>query len=114
MKIQLIDAVAYTQNYTQKFGNLTLPLKTAYKLNLLQQEMTPHVNFYQKKLQEIRQEFKDISDDDLMKNMDYISKINELLLLEVEIKDFKFKIDDFDGSELTPNEVGSLSKFIEE
>ena len=126
MKLK-IHEIADFPAFFSKFKNQKLPFKTSYKLTLLFQEISKHVDFYQEKFRELLLEYseKDESGSPVptadgqgvvlkqdSANEAY-TKLAELRDLDVELSDTKFLIDDFGNIELTPEEMAILMPFIE-
>ena len=116
-------------NYPQ-FQSLTtsikLPIKTAYKISRLSNAIDQEITFYQVKFREIVEEycqrdengnyvptadgqgFQIISGKEAECNQAMI----DLQSLEVELPDITFVIDEFDGMELTVNDLSGIMPFI--
>lgn len=105
-----------------------LPIRTAYKLSRLNQELNFHINFYKENLQSIIVEYAEKDKEgNLLKTQDgqgikirantneeCSRKIQELLNLKIEIPDCFFKIEDFEKVELTVEALEAGSIFIKE
>ena len=103
-----------------------LPFKTSYKLTLLAQEIEKHINYYQEQFRDLLQEYgmKDeqgnlVPTEDgqgvklIQETMnEAYTKLAELRELDVELPDAKFSPDDFDGVELSPEEMLVIMPFI--
>jgi hypothetical protein len=115
-------------SFFAKVKSSKLPFKTSYKLTLLAQEVEKHTTFYQEKFRETLMEYgrKDeqgnlVPTDDgqgirlIEETMDEAyTKLTELRNLDVEIPTAKFSPDDFDGIELSPEEMVVIMPFIGE
>jgi hypothetical protein len=112
------------------FGKLKgqkLPFKTAYKIVLFTQEVQKHVDFYQESFRNLLAEYgKKDEQGNLVPTSDgqgvllveetmseAYTKLGELRKLDVELPDSKFSIDDFDGIEISPEEMMLIMPFIE-
>ena len=109
-----------------KVKSQKLPFKISYKLTLLSQEIEKHINYYQEQFRALLQEYgmKDeqgnlVPTDDgqgvklIQETMnEAYTKLAELRELDVELPDAKFSPDDFDGVELTPEEMIIIMPFI--
>ena len=101
-------------------------MKTAYKLARLARNIEIEQQFYHEKLQEIIQNYAIINDDGQFiptedrrgvkikpgSEVECEQNINELLELEVELPDIFFSINDFDGIELTTEQMMVMLPFI--
>ena len=120
---QLIDFPSfYTKVKSQK-----LPFKISYKIALLANEVQKHIDFYQENFRNLLIEYskKDeqgnpVSTEDgqgvLLTEetmQEAYTKLNELRELDVELPDTKFSPDDFDGIEISPEEMILIMPFIE-
>lgn len=116
-------------NYPQ-FQSLTtsikLPIKTVYKISRLSKAIDQEIAFYQAKFREIAEEYcqKDENGNYVFtadgQSLQIISGKEEecnqamidLYSLEVELPDITFVIDEFDGMELTVNDLNGIMPFI--
>ena len=126
MKLKMYTIIDFSSIYT-KIKSQKLPFKVAYKLALLSQEVQKHIDFYQESFRNLLQEYgkKDeqgnvIPTDDgqgilLMEETmnEAYTKLAELRELDVELPDTKFSPDDFDGIEISAEEMMVLIPFIE-
>ena len=106
--------------------SIKLPIKTAYKISRLSKAIDQEITFYQTKFREIVEEYcqKD-------ENGNYVPTVDgqgfqiisgkeaecnqamiDLHSLEVELPDITFAIDEFDGMELTVNDLSGIMPFI--
>ena len=122
-----ITTITNFPSFFTKVKSQKLPFKTSYKLTLLAQEIQKHVDFYQEQFRNLIIEYskKDeqgnpvpTSDGQgvLLKEEtmnEAYAKLNELRDLDVELPDTKFSPDDFDGIELSPEEMVAIIPFIE-
>lgn len=114
-------------SFFSKVKSQKLPFKTSYRLALLTQEIQKHVDFYQESFRNLLMEYskKDeqggpIPTEDgqgvLLAEetmQEAYTKLNELRELDVELPDTKFSPDDFDGIEISPEEMMLIMPFIE-
>ena len=116
-------------NYPQ-FQSLTtsikLPIKTAYKISRLSNAIDQEIAFYQTKFREIVEEHcqKDESGNYVPtadgrgfqiipgKEAECNQAMIDLHSLEIELPDITFSIDEFDGMELTVNDLSGIMPFI--
>ena len=127
MKLKMQEIINFSSFFT-KVRSQKLPFKTSYHLTLLAQEIEKHFSFYQEELQNILQEHgkKDekgeliLTDDgqgvklnEETMNEAY-AKLSELRMLDIELPEFKFCVDDFDKVELAPEEMVAIMPFIQE
>ena len=110
-----------------KLKGQKLPFKTAYKIVLFTQEVQKHVDFYQETFRNLLNEYgKKDEQGNLMPTGDgqgillveetmseAYQKLGELRDLEVELPDTKFSVDNFDGIEISPEEMMIIMPFIE-
>ena len=127
MTLKMYQILDFPSFFT-KVKSLRLPFKISYKLTLLAQEIEKHTAFYQEKFHETLMEYgkKDeqgnlVPTDDgqgirlIEETMDEAyAKLTELRDLDVEISATKFSPDDFDGIELSPEEMIAIMPFIGE
>lgn len=110
-----------------KMKSSKLPFKTAYRITLLMQETEKHFNFYQESFRSLLMEYSKKDEQEnpiptedgqgvLLKEetmQEAYTKLNELRELDVELPDTKFSPDDFDGIEISPEEMILIMPFIE-
>ena len=124
-----MDQIIAFKNMGDFFGDTTLPLKVAYKLNKIKKAVEVEGEFYSNKFQEIVDEYakKDengqlvFSEDgnQIMIRDGLISECNkaieDLQALTVEINNYNLTIDDFgEDLECTPEELEALMPFLNE
>ena len=122
-----MDQIIAFRNSGNIFGDATLPLKVAYKLNKLKKAVEAEGEFYTNKFQEIVDNYakKDengevVFSEDGSQIMIQDGKIeecnqalNDLQELTVEIDNCNLTIDDFgDDVECTPEELEALMPFL--
>lgn len=126
MTLKMYQLTSFPSFY-EKVKSQKLPFKTAYKIALLAKEIEKHTDFYQENFHNLLMEYskKDengnpIPTEDgqgillVEETMDEAyAKLNELRELDVELPDTKFSPDDFDGIEISPEEMILLMPFIE-
>lgn len=110
-----------------KVKSQKLSFKVSYKLTLLSKEIQTHIDFYEESFRNLLGEYakKDengnfvhTSDGQgvLLKEEttnEAYTKLAELRELDVELSDTKFSLDDFDGIEISPEEIMLIMPFIE-
>ena len=114
-------------SFFSKVKSQKLPFKTSYRLTLLTTEIEKHINYYQEQFRNLLMEYSQKDDEGnpmptsdgqgvLLKEEtmnEAYAKLNELRDLDVELPDTKFSPDDFDGIELSPEEMIVIMPFIE-
>lgn len=114
-------------SFFSKVKSQKLPFKTSYRLTLLTTEIEKHINYYQEQFRNLLMEYSKRDNEGnpiptsdgqgvLLKEetMDEAyAKLNELRDLDVELPDTKFSPDNFDGIELSPEEMIVIMPFIE-
>lgn len=97
----------------------TLPLKTSYKLALLSRNIEQELNFYQTKFREIILEYCEMDENGnplttedgagiklrAGTEMECTEKVRELQELEINFPETKFSIDEFEGVNLTIDQL---------
>lgn len=103
-----------------------LPLKTAFKLSNLTRAIESQIGFYREKFQEILKEYGEFDEEGNIKTindgagikvkegkeMECITKINELQSLDVELPDITFDIEEFGDIELTVEVFNIITPFL--
>lgn len=126
MKLKISQLTNFP-TFFSKIKSQKLPFKISYKLSILALEIEKHVNFYQEQFRGLILEYSEkdkdgnpVSTEDgngvkLAKETlnEAYAKLEELGSLEAEIPDTKFSLEDFDGVELTPEEIMVIMPFIE-
>ena len=122
-----MDQIINFRNNGNFFGNSTLPLKGAYKLNKIRKAVEKEGEFYTEKFQEIVDTYsrKDengnivFSDDGdrILIEEDKIDecnqKLEDLQNLEVQIENYDLKLEDLgEDLECTPDELEALMPFF--
>lgn len=127
MTLKMYEIINFPSFY-EKIKSLKLPFKTSYRLALLALEVEKHINYYQEQFRSLLNEYgkKDdngnlVPTDDgqgirlVEETMEEVyTKISELRNLEVELNGYSFTADDFDGIELSPEEMVVILPFIKE
>lgn len=127
MTLKMFDILEFP-NFFNKVKTQKLPIKTSYRLTLLGQEIDKHTAYYQEQFRNILMEYgqKDESgnliptadNQGIMLIEDKIKeareKIVELRELEVELPDYYFFIEEFEGIELTVEDMPPILPFIKE
>lgn len=112
----------------QKVKSFRLPFKTSYRLTLLAQEIEKHNYFYQEEFQKLINIYSEkdengnpcpTSDGQGVRLMsdtmdEAYTKLGELRNLDVEIPDTTFKSEEFDNTELSPEDIMILMPFIKD
>lgn len=126
MKLKMYEIIDLPSIFGKLKGQ-KLPFKTAYKIVLFTQEVQKHVDFYQETFRNLLAEY---GQKDEQGNLvptgdgqgillieetmsEAYTKLGELRDLEVELPDSKFSVDDFDGIEISPEEMMIIMPFIE-
>jgi hypothetical protein len=126
MKLKMYEIIDLP-TILSKLKRQKLPFKTAYKIVLFTQEVQKHVDFYQETFRNLLTEYgKKDEQGNLVPTSDgqgvllveetmseAYQKLGELRDLEVELPDSKFSVDDFDGIEISPEEMMIIMPFIE-
>ena len=127
MKIQIHEILGFS-NFYQTLGSSKLPIKTAYKLSRLDAAIDKEVEFYRTNFRRILSECcqKDENGNFIPTNdgqgykllegkeIECNKQLEELYLLEVELPDITFNIEEFDGVELSIKEMEGIMPFIAE
>lgn len=95
-----------------------IPVKTAFKWNKMGRAIAEDVQFFRTRYTELFQKYGKEENGTytiLPENVDkYNEEMKELLEVEVEAPEIKFTLDEFEGLEITPEELLPLMNFIEE
>ena len=123
-----MDQIIDFKNSTNFFGDVTLPLKGAYKLNKIKKAVEKEGEFYSEKFQEIVDKYAKHDDDgNLVFNEDgsqimikdgMVDECNQALAdlqeLEVEIENYGLSLADLgEDIECTPDELEALMPFMD-
>ena len=123
-----MDQIIDFRNSTNFFGDVTLPLKGAYKLNKIKKAVEKEGEFYSEKFQEIVDKYAKHDDDgNLVFNEDgsqimikdgMVDECNQALAdlqdLEVEIENYGLSLADLgEDIECTPDELEALMPFMD-
>lgn len=125
MNLKMIDIVDFGYFYNE-VKTAKLSFKALYKLSTLSKAIEEKTTFYREKFQEILHEYGEIDEngnlvptDDgngikvkIETQQECFSKINELQMLEVELPDIKFDIEDFGNIELTMEVFRLITPFL--
>lgn len=126
MTIQMHEILEFPIFYT-KVKSQNLPFKISYKVALLANEIQKHIDFYQESFRDLLikyskkdEEGRPIPTEDgqgylLVEEtmQEAYNKLSELRELDIEVPDTKFSPDDFDGVEISPEEMFVIIPFIE-
>jgi hypothetical protein len=127
MTLKMYEIINFPSFY-EKIKSLKLPFKTSYRLALLALEVEKHINYYQEQFRSLLNEYGKKDDNGNLVPTDdgqgirlveetmeeAYTKISELRSLEVELNGYSFTADDFDGIELSPEEMVVILPFIKE
>ena len=127
MKLKISQLTNFP-TFFSKIKSQKLPFKISYKLSMLALEIEKHVSFYQEQFRGLILEYSEKDKDGnpipteegngvkIAKETfnEVYAKLEELESLEAEIPDTKFSLEDFNGVELTPEEIMVIMPFIEE
>ena len=127
MKIK-IEQLTNFSSFFSKIKSQKLPFKTSYHLSLLSTEIEKHTSFYQEQFRNLIFEYSEKDENGnplptedgngikLVKEtlIEAHSKLAELSALEAELPDTKFSLEEFNGVELSPEEMLAIIPFIEE
>lgn len=127
MTLKMYEIINFPSFY-EKIKSLKLPFKTSYRLALLALEVEKHINYYQEQFRSLLNEYGKKDDNGNLVPTDdgqgirlveetmeeAYTKISELRNLEVELNGYSFTADDFDGIELSPEEMVVILPFIKE
>lgn len=125
--MKMYEAVKFQKLYTEIKDN-KMPLRLAYKLNKLFQEVEKSTIFYQDSLNKLIEEYgkkdengkfipTETGDGIMIKEEDIEEcgkKVQELNELEVVVDSIKFNLEELESLELTISEISFLMPFIEE
>ena len=127
MVILLSEIINFPIFY-ESVKNIKLPIKISYKLSQLKRELEFHIDIYKKTLHQIILEYSEKDENgEILQDKDgngflipqtqveeCSKKIQELLNLKIEIKDYKFNLSDFEGAELSAEALEAGLVFIKE
>lgn len=126
MKIALKNCNMFLRIYNILKIENTLSIKTSYKLVQLSNKCQEHMVFYREKFEEIINQYakKDENGNIIVAENEGIQikdgaqdecfgRLTELDLLEVDLPDLKFSIDEFEKVNLSPEQLETLMPFLE-
>ena len=127
MTLKMYEIVDFP-SFFEKVRNQKLSFKTSYRLTILAGEIEKHINFYQESFRNLLNTYgKKDENGNIMPTADgqgimlieetipeFNTKYNELRMLDVELPDVFFGVDEFGDTELTPMEVYTIKPFIKE
>jgi hypothetical protein len=127
MQLKMQDILGFTSFYNT-VKSQKLIMKTAYKLAQLAKAIDGELQFYREKLQAIIQEYGEVDENgqpvstesgDGIKlrpgtEMQCMAAMHELQMLDVNLPDIKFHLEDFGDIELSTTEMTAVLPFIEE
>ena len=114
------------KNGSTFIGNTNLPLKGAYKITKIKQEVDKEIEFYTEKFQEIVNTYAQKNENGSLKfsedgeqiliqdgKIEECNKaLEDLQKLEVQIENYGLTIDDLGDIECTPDDLESLIPFM--
>ena len=113
------------QNFYALIKDAKLPIRTTYKLTRLMHQVEQEIQFYQTEFAKIVEEYalkengQYVYSDDMTsikiiagKEEECGNKVLELKNLEVDLSDFSFSIDEFEGLDLTISQLNSIIPLI--
>lgn len=127
MTLKMYEIVDFP-SFFEKVRNQKLSFKTSYRLTILAGEIEKHINFYQENFHNLLNIYgKKDENGNIMPTADgqgimlieetipeFNTKYNELRMLDVELPDVSFGVDEFGDTELTPMEVYTIKPFIKD
>ena len=127
MTLKMYEIVDFP-SFFEKVRNQKLSFKTSYRLTILAGEIEKHINFYQENFRNLLNTYgKKDENGNIMPTADgqgimlieetipeFNTKYNELRMLDVELPEVSFGVDEFGDTELTPMEVYTIKPFIKD
>lgn len=127
MTLKMYEIVDFP-SFFEKVRNQKLSFKTSYRLTILAGEIEKHINFYQENFRNLLNTYgKKDENGNIMPTADgqgimlieetiseFNTKYSELRMLDVELPDVSFGVDEFGDTELTPMEVYTIKPFIKD
>lgn len=127
MTLKMYEIIDFP-SFFEKVRNQKLSFKTSYRLTILAGEIEKHINFYQENFRNLLMTYgKKDENGNVMPTEDgqgimlveetipeFNTKYNELRMLDVELPDVSFGVDEFGDTELTPMEVYTIKPFIKD
>lgn len=125
MTVKMFEIINFSQFYNEvKLAKLSF--KVLYKLSTLSKAINEKTEFYREKFQEVLREYGELDENgNLIPTEDgsgiklkpgveneCITKMNELHMLDVELPDIKFDIEDFGDIELTMEAFTLITPFL--
>lgn len=120
-----LSEVLELQNFYALIKDAKLPIRTTYKLTRLMHQVEQEIQFYQTEFAKIVEEYalkengQYVYSDDMTsikiiagKEEECGNKVLELKNLEVDLSDFSFSIDEFEGLDLTISQLNSIIPLI--
>ena len=125
MIVKMGEIINFSQFY-EEIKTKKLPLKVLYKLSNLAKIIDEKTAFYRERFQEILKEYGEFDKDGNLvptedgngikvrpgTEQECIIKINELQMLEVDMPEIKFDIEDFGDIELTIEVFSLITPFL--
>jgi hypothetical protein len=127
MKLTLKDA-DNIYNVLSKFNDQKLPIRLSYKIMKIVSGLETELDFYKRELQNIIQDCGEhdeegnliYTDDNqnIKLQQDKVEEFNEryfeLINMDIDFKQFNFKLAELENLELTPKDLYILNNFIED
>ena len=127
MQLKMYEIVDFPV-FFEKVKTQKLSFKTSYRLTLLAQEVEKHINYYQEQFRGLLAEYgKKDEEGNLVPTYDgqgillaeetmaeAYEKLAELRVLEVELPDTTFSVEDFENVEMSPQEMLIIMPFIKD
>jgi hypothetical protein len=123
-----LSKLIHFSNFYNEVKATKIPVKTAYKLNKLAIAIDEQNRFYSERLNLILGDCADRGKDGNYiptndgvgvkvledKQQEFVDRVNELLLLEVELPDIAFDIEEFGNVELTMESFNLITPFLKD
>lgn len=127
MQLKMQDILNFSAFY-ETVKSQKLSMKIAYRLAQLAKAIDGELQFYREKLQTIIQEYGEMDEDGQPvptedgngiklrpgTDMQCMAAMHELQMLDVNLPDIKFHLEDFGDIELSMTEMAAVLPFIEE
>ena len=131
MKTQIKNILTFDSIYNkikEASEKTSISVKTLYKINKLAKVIEEEKDFFQTEMEKIINTYGERDDKNQLvileggksikidenRLQECQNKVNELYVLEVELPDITFKLDEFDGCGLTLEDINIISLFIED
>ena len=131
MKTQLKNILNFDITYNkikEASEKTSIPVKVLYKINKLAKAVQEEKDFFQNEMEKLINTYGERDEQNQLiileggksvkidenRLQECQNKVNELYLLEVELPDIKFKLEDFEGCGLTLEDINVISLFVED